>query len=68
MGTIPLVYAHHIRLLQERPTDLQLDYHHAILSTLHIHLDHDNCPEVIVVAGKLADLRSWQTRRSVRKA
>ncbi len=57
MGTITLVYDHHVRLLQERLTDLQHKYHHSILSTLHIHLDHDNCLEVIVVAGKLAEVQ-----------
>ena len=46
-----------MRLLQEKLTDLQHKYHHSILSTLHIHLDHDNCLEVVVVAGKLADLQ-----------
>ncbi len=58
VGTITLVYDHHVRLLQEHLTDLQHQYHHAILSTLHIHLDHDNCLEVIVAAGKLADLQN----------
>jgi CopG family transcriptional regulator, nickel-responsive regulator len=57
VGTITLVYDHHVRLLQEKLTDLQHKYHHSILSTLHIHLDHDNCLEVVVVAGKLAELQ-----------
>lgn len=57
VGTITLVYDHHVRKLQDRLTDLQHEYHHSILSTLHIHLDHDNCLEIIVVSGKLADLQ-----------
>lgn len=57
VGTITLVYDHHTRLLQERLTDIQHQHHHSILSTLHIHLDHDNCLEVIVAAGRLADLQ-----------
>jgi CopG family transcriptional regulator, nickel-responsive regulator len=56
-GTITLVYDHHVRLLQEKLTDLQHRYHHSILSTLHIHLDHDHCMEVVVVSGKLAELQ-----------
>ena len=52
VGTVTLVYDHHVRLLSEKLTDMQHDHHKNILSTLHVHLDHDNCLEVIVVKGK----------------
>jgi CopG family nickel-responsive transcriptional regulator len=52
VGTVTLVYDHHVRLLSEKLTSLQHDYHRVILSTLHVHLDHDNCLEVLVVRGK----------------
>ena len=52
VGTVTLVYDHHVRLLSERLTDLQHEHHRLILSTLHVHLDHDNCLEVILVKGK----------------
>lgn len=54
VGTVTLVYDHHVRLLNEKLTDLQHDSFHNVLSTLHIHLDHDNCLEVLVVKGKAA--------------
>ena len=57
VGTVTLVYDHHVRLLNERLTDLQHNHHHNILSTLHVHLDHDNCLEVVVVKGKAANVR-----------
>ena len=57
VGTVTLVYDHHVRLLSERLTDLQHDFHHNILSTLHVHLDHDNCLEVLVVKGKARDVK-----------
>jgi CopG family transcriptional regulator, nickel-responsive regulator len=57
VGTITLVYDHHVRLLSEKLTDIQHDYHKSILSTLHVHLDHDHCLEVIVVRGISADVR-----------
>jgi len=53
-GTVTLVYDHHARLLTERLTELQHQYHSAILSALHVHLDHNNCLEVILVKGKAA--------------
>jgi CopG family nickel-responsive transcriptional regulator len=57
VGTVTLVYDHHVRMLSERLTDIQHDHHRNILSTLHVHLDHDNCLEVLVVQGKSADVR-----------
>src|ERR1039458_4071381 len=36
---------------------LIFDFHHSILSTLHVHLDHDHCLEVLVVRGKSAVVR-----------
>jgi CopG family nickel-responsive transcriptional regulator len=57
VGTITLVYNHHVRLLTEKLTDIQHDFHRSILSTLHVHLDHDHCLEVLVVRGKSAEVR-----------
>jgi len=51
VGTVTLVYNHHVRLLSQKLTDLQHEYHHSILSTLHVHLDHHNCLEIIVLQG-----------------
>ena len=51
VGSVTLVYDHHQRQLSDRLIDLQHDSHDAVLSTLHVHLDHDNCLEVIVLRG-----------------
>jgi CopG family nickel-responsive transcriptional regulator len=56
-GTVTLVYDHHVRLLTEKLIELQHQYHSAILSTMHVHLDHDNCLEVILVRGKASSVR-----------
>ncbi len=57
VGTVTLVYNHHVRMLNEKLTGIQHEYHRSILSTLHVHLDHDNCLEVLVVRGRSADVR-----------
>jgi CopG family transcriptional regulator, nickel-responsive regulator len=57
IGSVTLVYDHHVRLLQEKLTAIQHDHHHSILSALHVHLDHDNCLEVLVVRGRSAEVR-----------
>jgi len=50
-GTIVLVYDHHKRELDFKLTKIQHDYHKIIISTQHVHLDHDNCLEIIIVKG-----------------
>jgi CopG family transcriptional regulator, nickel-responsive regulator len=57
VGTVTLVYNHHVRMLNEKLTDMQHDHHKNILSTLHVHLDHDNCLEVLVVKGKAKNVQ-----------
>src|SRR5580693_1371831 len=57
VGTVTLVYDHHVRQLNQKLTAIQHDHHHAILSTLHVHLDHDNCLEVLVVRGRSEEVR-----------
>ena len=57
VGTITLVYDHHKPHLQASLTDIQHDHHDVILSTVHVHLDHHNCLEVLLVRGKAADIK-----------
>ncbi len=55
-GVITILYHHHRRDLKSRLTDVQHSRHKMILSTLHIHLDEENCLEVIVVKGDGKDI------------
>ena len=56
-GTITLVYDHHKQHVQATLTDIQHDHHDVIISTLHVHLDHHNCLEVLVVRGSAGVVR-----------
>jgi CopG family nickel-responsive transcriptional regulator len=56
-GTITLVYDHHQHNLQSTLTDIQHDHEDVIISTVHVHLDHHNCLEVILVRGKAGLIR-----------
>jgi CopG family nickel-responsive transcriptional regulator len=51
-GVIILVYDHHKRGLSNRLTSIQHHFHNLVVSTQHIHLDHRNCLEIVVVKGK----------------
>jgi CopG family nickel-responsive transcriptional regulator len=57
VGTVSIVYDHHTRQLSDRLTDLQHEFYHHVLSTLHVHLDHDHCLEVLVVRGKASEVK-----------
>jgi CopG family nickel-responsive transcriptional regulator len=62
VGTVTLIYDHHTRLLPEKLTDLQHESHAIVISTLHAHLDHDNCLEVVVLRGKSRDVQKLADR------
>ncbi len=61
-GTVTLVYDHHKPHVQETLTELQHDHLQTIVSTLHVHLDHHNCLEVLVVRGKASALNAFANR------
>ena len=52
VGTITIVYDHHIRGLSNTLTDLQHQFLDLAISTMHVHLDEVNCLEVLVVGGR----------------
>ncbi|MDI6752112.1 MAG: nickel-responsive transcriptional regulator NikR [bacterium] len=57
-GTVTLIYDHHRRELVNKLTDIQHDFYKTIISSQHIHLDHNNCLEVVVVKGKPEEIKS----------
>ncbi|MFH1860490.1 MAG: nickel-responsive transcriptional regulator NikR [bacterium] len=69
-GTITLVYDHHQRELVNTLIDIQHDFHQIIISTQHIHLDHHNCMEIVVVKGKPKEIeelsQQLKTKRGVK--
>lgn len=55
-GAIVIVYDHHKYDINNKSNDLQHEYHRCILSTQHIHLNHDLCLETIAVKGEAREL------------
>ena len=58
-GVLSFVYDHHVRDLESKLTDFQHEHFKSIVSTSHVHIDHDNCLEVIILkdkAGKLGEV------------
>ena len=62
VATLTLVYDHHVRELSEKLTDMQHDLGEHVVSTLHVHLDHDHCLEVIVLRGPAGLIQSASDR------
>ncbi len=57
VGTLTIVYDHHRPNLTEKLVDAQ---HHAggsVLAATHVHLDHRNCLEVVIMKGRSKELR-----------
>jgi CopG family nickel-responsive transcriptional regulator len=61
-ATVTLVYNHHVRELSERLTSLQHELGEQVRSTMHVHLDRENCLEVIVMRGRSDQLRQVASR------
>ena len=61
-GAITFVYDHHQRTLLNQITDIQHEFQEIIISTQHIHLDHDNCLEIIAVKGGARDIQRLADR------
>lgn len=56
-GTLTLVYDHHKHDLARRIMAIQHECHDIIIATLHVHLDHDNCLETLVLKGDAKDVK-----------
>ena len=57
IGTLTMVYDHHSGNLTSKLLDLEHEHHHEILSTTHIHVDHNSCLEVLVLKGKIGEMK-----------
>ena len=61
-GTITIIYDHHVRGLSDLLLELQHEHHEMIVSVMHVHLEHDNCLEVMVIKGKAAEAKQLSGR------
>lgn len=59
IASLSYVYNHHERDLASRLMTLQHDHHDLGLSTMHVHLDHDNCLETVILRGGTAQVRRF---------
>jgi len=62
VGSVTLIYDHHTRLLPEKLANLQHHSHAIVISTVHVHLDHDLCLEIVVLRGESRDVQKLADR------
>lgn len=62
IGTITLLFDHHVRDLTRVLTEQQHQHHSKVLSTLHVHLDERHCLEVLVIKGSSKEVREMADR------
>ncbi|MFH0874644.1 MAG: nickel-responsive transcriptional regulator NikR [archaeon] len=59
VATLTMVFDHHKHDLQHELTHKQHEYSNIIRSTLHVHIDDDNCMEVLILEGKVKDITKF---------
>ena len=57
-----LVYDHHASGLSEKLNHFQHNHLLQIVSSVHIHLDHENCLEIIILKGKVKNIQQLSDR------
>jgi len=57
VGAINIVYNHHVPELSQKLNNLQHDFPGEVIASMHVHLDHDNCMEVVVARGKAVEIK-----------
>lgn len=70
VAALSYVYEHETRDLARRLTSAQHHHHDLSVATMHVHLDHEECLEVAVLKGTVAEVRAFGdslvTQRGVR--
>ena len=62
VGTLTLVYDHHVPNLSEKLTDAQHTAGAMVLAATHVHLDHHYCLEVIIMKGRSKEIQGIADR------
>lgn len=57
VANLSYVYNHHERELSERLTSIQHAHHDLTVSTMHAHLDHEQCLETVMLQGPVSQVR-----------
>jgi len=57
VATLSMIYDHHRPNLANKLTEIQHHSHGNVLAATHVHLDADNCLEVVIMKGRSAEVK-----------
>jgi CopG family nickel-responsive transcriptional regulator len=52
-----LVYDHHTTGLSSKLNEMQHSHYYQVIASTHVHLDHHNCLEIIILKGKAGEIQ-----------
>jgi CopG family nickel-responsive transcriptional regulator len=58
IGSLTLLYDHSQRELADKLVETGHEHHDVVVSSMHVHLDHRMCLEVLALRGRAAELRA----------
>jgi CopG family nickel-responsive transcriptional regulator len=58
IGVLTVIYDHHHRELTQKMIDIQHSRYINVMCTTHVHLDHHNCLETIIIRGKPSEIEN----------
>jgi len=67
VGVVNVMYNHHSKGTSDAIISLQHDFGDVITATMHIHLNDENCLEMIIVEGDMVNIRKLVDRSSTIK-
>lgn len=67
VGAIAMVYDHGVKGLEEELTGAQHDFEEVICSSMHVHLNKQNCLEIIAVKGNASDVKDLAQKLKVKR-
>lgn len=59
IGVLTMIYTHHQKDLVDRILTIQHDAKIKIMCNTHVHVDHDNCLETIMIEGAVSQIKDF---------
>jgi CopG family nickel-responsive transcriptional regulator len=57
VATLSMIYEHHRPNLSNKLNEIQHHSHGNVLAATHVHLDEDNCLEVVIMKGRSGEVK-----------
>ncbi|UOY10685.1 nickel-responsive transcriptional regulator NikR [Methanonatronarchaeum sp. AMET6-2] len=62
IGSLTLVYSHDVRGISDKLNQLQHEDFTNVLSSIHLHLNEENCMEIVAIRGNASKIKEISDR------